>query len=70
MPKGVVLSHGSILANAAQISAAFPFSSKEKFMSTLPLFHAFGLTAGVILPHPEWMPHLPVSFAASLSSDS
>ena len=50
MPKGVVLSHGSILANAAQISAAFPFSSKEKFMSTLPLFHAFGLTAGVVLP--------------------
>ena len=50
MPKGVVLSHGSILANAAQISAAFPFSSKEKFMSTLPLFHAFGLTAGIILP--------------------
>jgi acyl-[acyl-carrier-protein]-phospholipid O-acyltransferase/long-chain-fatty-acid--[acyl-carrier-protein] ligase len=50
MPKGVVLSHGSILANAAQISAAFPFSSKEKFMSTLPLFHAFGLTAGIVLP--------------------
>lgn len=50
MPKGVVLSHDSILANAAQISAAFSFSSKEKFMSALPIFHAFGLTAGIILP--------------------
>lgn len=50
MPKGVVLSHGSILANAAQVSAAFSFSSKEKFMSALPLFHAFGLTAGILIP--------------------
>lgn len=50
LPKGVVLSHDSILANVAQINAAVPFSPSEKFLSALPLFHAFGITAGVVLP--------------------
>jgi acyl-[acyl-carrier-protein]-phospholipid O-acyltransferase/long-chain-fatty-acid--[acyl-carrier-protein] ligase len=45
-----VLSHGSILANVAQILAMIEFSSKDKLLSALPLFHAFGLTIGMILP--------------------
>ena len=49
-PKGVVLSHRALLANVAQICAVIDFSPDDKFMSVLPIFHAFGLTAGAILP--------------------
>lgn len=49
-PKGVVLSHRGILANVAQVRAVIDFSPADKFMNVLPIFHAFGLTAGSILP--------------------
>jgi acyl-[acyl-carrier-protein]-phospholipid O-acyltransferase / long-chain-fatty-acid--[acyl-carrier-protein] ligase len=49
-PKGVVLSHDSMLANTAQVAAAFPFGPYDKFLTALPLFHAFGLTVGTVLP--------------------
>jgi acyl-[acyl-carrier-protein]-phospholipid O-acyltransferase / long-chain-fatty-acid--[acyl-carrier-protein] ligase len=48
--KGVVLSHRAILSNVAQIKAVIDFSPKDKFFIALPLFHAFGFTAGAILP--------------------
>ncbi|MGL4752643.1 MAG: bifunctional acyl-ACP--phospholipid O-acyltransferase/long-chain-fatty-acid--ACP ligase [Aeromonadaceae bacterium] len=49
-PKGVVLSHRQLLANLAQVQAVIDFSAGDKFMNALPIFHAFGLTAGTLLP--------------------
>jgi acyl-[acyl-carrier-protein]-phospholipid O-acyltransferase/long-chain-fatty-acid--[acyl-carrier-protein] ligase len=49
-PKGVVLPHRAILANIAQIRAVVDFSSDDKFLNALPIFHSFGLTAGTLLP--------------------
>ena len=49
-PKGVVLSHGNILANLAQISARIDFNQKDKVFNALPVFHSFGLTGAMLLP--------------------
>ncbi|MDQ4060337.1 MAG: AMP-binding protein, partial [Pseudomonadota bacterium] len=49
-PKGVVLSHRNILANAAQAAARIDFGRTDKVFNVLPVFHAFGLTVGLILP--------------------
>lgn len=49
-PKGVVLSHRTIISNVAQIRSVIDFSIEDKFLNALPIFHAFGLTGGAILP--------------------
>ena len=49
-PKGVVLSHGNLLANVAQIEARESLGPADRAVSALPLFHCFGLTAGIVLP--------------------
>ena len=49
-PKGVVLSHGNILANCAQICARVDFNQLDKVFNALPVFHSFGLTGALLLP--------------------
>ncbi len=49
-PKGVALSHRALLANMAQMSAVIDFGPNDKFLSSLPLYHAYALTACTLLP--------------------
>jgi acyl-[acyl-carrier-protein]-phospholipid O-acyltransferase / long-chain-fatty-acid--[acyl-carrier-protein] ligase len=49
-PKGVVLSHTNMLANAAQAAARIDFGQQDKVFNVLPVFHSFGLTVGLVLP--------------------
>jgi len=48
--KGVVLSHRALLANVGQILEILPLTPADKIFNCLPIFHSFGLTAGVLVP--------------------
>jgi acyl-[acyl-carrier-protein]-phospholipid O-acyltransferase/long-chain-fatty-acid--[acyl-carrier-protein] ligase len=50
VPKGVVLSHRNINANRHQIAARISFNVQDIAFNALPMFHAFGLTGGTLLP--------------------
>jgi acyl-[acyl-carrier-protein]-phospholipid O-acyltransferase/long-chain-fatty-acid--[acyl-carrier-protein] ligase len=49
-PKGVALSHRALLANIAQMGAVIDYGPNDKFLSSLPLYHAYALTACALLP--------------------
>ena len=49
-PKGVVVTHGNIMANEAMIKEAFEHDDRTVFGSWLPLFHDMGLIGGVLQP--------------------
>ncbi|MFP6741345.1 MAG: acyl-[ACP]--phospholipid O-acyltransferase [Alphaproteobacteria bacterium] len=49
-PKGVVLSHGNLLANRDQLASRIDFSPTDIVFNALPIFHSFGLMGGTLLP--------------------
>jgi len=49
-PKGVILTHRNIYANIKQALSTVPLTEKDRIFNPLPLFHAFGLTVGAVLP--------------------
>jgi acyl-[acyl-carrier-protein]-phospholipid O-acyltransferase/long-chain-fatty-acid--[acyl-carrier-protein] ligase len=48
-PKGVVLTHYNVAANAEQLNQVFLLSGNHKIMGILPFFHSFGFTGTLAL---------------------
>jgi acyl-[acyl-carrier-protein]-phospholipid O-acyltransferase/long-chain-fatty-acid--[acyl-carrier-protein] ligase len=65
-PKGVVLSHRNLLANAAQAAARIDFGREDKVFNALPVFHSFGSRRGWCLPLVSGVPTVPLPVAAAL----
>jgi long-chain acyl-CoA synthetase len=61
-PKGVMLSHRNILSNAEAVLSVVPPLPGDRFLSILPLAHAFERTVGYYVP---MMAGLTVAFARS-----
>jgi len=49
-PKGVMLTHGNLGVNLAQIEAHVHFTREDTLLGVLPQFHSFGLTVLTLLP--------------------
>jgi acyl-CoA synthetase (AMP-forming)/AMP-acid ligase II len=49
-PKGVMLTHGNLIANSAMISGAFGHDETSRGVGWLPLFHDMGLIGHVLQP--------------------
>ena len=49
-PRGVMVSHGNLLENAAHIRHAFEVTPDTVSVTWLPVFHDMGLTNGIIQP--------------------
>lgn len=48
--KGVVLTHGNLVANALSGVAAIPVFETDRFLSVLPMAHTYECTVGLIIP--------------------
>ena len=48
-PKGVMLSHGSIMSNLETLYSAFPITDKDTAFSILPIHHVYERIVGILL---------------------
>jgi acyl-[acyl-carrier-protein]-phospholipid O-acyltransferase/long-chain-fatty-acid--[acyl-carrier-protein] ligase len=55
-PKGIELTQRNIIGNIRQASMILAAQSHDVLLSILPIFHAFGLTIGTMLPLIEGIP--------------
>lgn len=49
-PKGVVISHDTMLGVMAQLQSVIEFGPQDKYLNALPMYHTFGLTACTLMP--------------------
>ena len=49
-PKGVVLTHRNLLANARQVAEMLDLDSSDTILGALPFFHSFGATVCLLYP--------------------
>ncbi|MFM9271600.1 condensation domain-containing protein [Halomonas elongata] len=49
-PKGVMVSHGNLMANERAIEEGFSIRADDVFVSWLPLYHDMGLIGGLLQP--------------------
>jgi acyl-[acyl-carrier-protein]-phospholipid O-acyltransferase/long-chain-fatty-acid--[acyl-carrier-protein] ligase len=49
-PKGVVLTHDTMLGVMSQLRAVIDFGPDDKYLNALPMYHTFGLIACTLMP--------------------
>ena len=64
-PKGIMLTHGNLLAGINTLPEAVPIQTNEVVMSIVPLFHLYGQMAGMLYPMSQGCA---ISYLPSLSS--
>jgi len=50
IPKGVELTHANLLSNIRQMLSVIDIVDSDRLFNALPLFHSYGLNAGLFLP--------------------